>query len=144
MSLEQGLPSLSADDLLDILLRSPPIEYTCTQEADIHSPGFNRYISGTIVALVIAAVAASLIGLAEHSSKDQLANDLPNLYVINSGGNADPQCTARVSEATRRVLMTLGIGRTWELCEAARAAKERAGLHPSAIPVPLPRMPPRR
>jgi hypothetical protein len=125
---------LSSEDLADILLRSPPIEYTCTQEADIHSPGFNRYIAGTTVALIIAAVAGSLIGLSHFSSKDALAEDLPKLTVINTAPDADPLCTARVSDASAKVLKALGTDRTWALCEAAKAASKRAGLRSSAVP----------
>lgn len=134
MSVDKGEKGLTAEDFTDILLRSPPIEYTCTQEADIHSPGFNRYIAGTAVALVISAVTASLIGLSYESSKAQLANDVGKLVFLNSAPDADPLCTAKVSEAAARVLKALGTDRTWELCKAARAASERAGIRASAAP----------
>jgi hypothetical protein len=133
-SLDEGQDRLFAAGLLDVLVRNPPIEYTCSQEADIHSPGFTRYISGAIVALVIAAVAGGLIGLSQHSTKATLADDLAKLTFVNTGSNADPQCTARVSEASKRVLLALGIDRTWALCEAARNAKNRAGMRSSATP----------
>jgi hypothetical protein len=142
-SLEENRSNLSTTALLDVLVREPPIEYTCSQEADIHSPGFTRYISGAIVALVIAAVAAGLVGLSQHSTKDTLADDVAKLTFVNSGANADPQCTARVSEASKRVLLALGTERTWALCEAARNARNRAGMRSSATPTPKAE-PPRR
>ncbi len=99
-SLDENHVGLSSEGLLDVLVREPPIQYTCSQEADIHSPGFHRYISGAIVALVIAAVAAGLIGLSQYSTKETLADDLAKLTFVNTGSNADPHCTARVSEAS--------------------------------------------
>lgn len=125
---------LAAADLIDVLLRAPPIEYTCTQEADIHSAGFNRYISGTMAALVIGAVIAGLIGLAWYSSKEKLAADISAVSIVNTSPNADPQCTARVSKASAMVLQALGTDRTWALCEAAKAAAARAGFRSTASP----------
>jgi hypothetical protein len=125
---------LAGENLLDILLRSPPIEYTCTQEADIHSPGFNRYIAGSAVALVIASVSAALIGLSEHSSAGNVAADAQQMVITNTAPDADPACTARVSEASARILKALGTDRTWALCQAAKAARDRAGLRSSATP----------
>jgi hypothetical protein len=131
-ALDQGKPSLGVIDLLDVLLRAPPIEYTCSQTADIHSPGFNRYVSGTIVALVIAALVAAYIGFAEKSSKATLDNDINSLVMMNTAAGADPLCTARVSKAAAMVLSALDIDKTWALCEAARAAAKRTGLKSSA------------
>ncbi len=122
------------DDLLDVLLRTPPIEYTCSQSTDIHSPGFNRYVSGSIVSLVIAALTAALIELGEGGSKKSLASEISNFVVMNSAPGADPQCTARVSQASAMVLSALGTDKTWALCEAARDAARRAGLRSSATP----------
>jgi hypothetical protein len=133
-SVDEGRAGLGVEEIVDILLRSPPLEYTCSQASDIHSPGFNRYVAGNLVPLVIGAAVATLIGLAAFSSKQNLAQDAQNLTITNSALNADPHCTARVSEASKRVLEALGIERTWALCEAARAAKERAGLRSSATP----------
>jgi hypothetical protein len=137
-SIDEGKGELGAADLVDVLLRSPPIEYTCAQEADIHSPGFNRYVSATVVALVIAALVGGLIGLSQYSSIDKLSDDVAKLTIINSAPNADPLCTAKVSEATRRVLLTLPADQTWALCEAAREAQRRAGVRSSARPSPAP------
>ncbi|WP_093758974.1 hypothetical protein [Tardiphaga sp. OK245] len=134
-SLDESRTNLTPAALLDVLVREPPIEYTCSQEADIHSPGFTRYISAAIVALVIAAVAAGLVGLSTYSTKETLADDVAKLSFVNSGSNADPQCTARVSEASKRVLLALGTDRTWALCEAARNARNRAGMRSSATPI---------
>jgi len=139
-SVDLGLPDLAVVDLIDILLRSPPIEYTCAQESDIHSAGFNRYISAAITPLVIAAVVSAVLGLSQSSSREALATDVQQLQIMNNAPNADPQCTARVSEASQRVLRMLGMDRTWALCEAARAANDRAGIRSSA-PVILPPRP---
>jgi hypothetical protein len=143
-SLDESRSSLTPAELLDVLVREPPIEYTCNQAADIHSPGFTRYISGAIVPLVIAAVAAALIGLAQNSTKGALADDVAKLTFVNSGSNADPQCMARVSEASNRVLLALGTERTWVLCEAARNARDRAGMRSSATATPKADLPQRR
>jgi hypothetical protein len=121
-------------DLVDILLRSPPIEYTCSQVSDVHSPGFNRYVAGSFAALVIATVTAYVLGVAQNSAAAATPQPLPIMVVINSAPGADPACTARVSEASAKVLEALGTERTWALCEAARAASERAGLRSSAVP----------
>ncbi|HEX4055944.1 MAG TPA: hypothetical protein VHX86_16900 [Tepidisphaeraceae bacterium] len=129
--LEHG-GELAEAHLIDVLLRNPPIQFTCSQQADIHSPGFTRFTSGKVVALVIAAVVAGLIVLSEVSTHDTLANDIQQLTFVNTGNGADPACTARVSEASKRVLTVLGIDRTWVLCEAAHTAKQRAGLRSSA------------
>lgn len=136
-AVDEGKSTLDASDLVDVLLRTPPIEYTCTQAADIHSAGFNRYVSGTVVSLVIAALTATFIGFGEKSSKGQLPSDINTFVVMNSAQGADPQCTARVSKASAMVLSALGIDKTWSLCEAARAAQRRAGLKSSATPVEL-------
>jgi hypothetical protein len=134
--LDEGKTTLPVSDIIDVLLRDPPIEYTCSQEVDIHSAGFNRYTSVTIVSLVIATITGSFLGLSQQSSKNQLNADIQKLTVSNSAPGADPQCTARVSEASKMVLNALGIERTWALCQAARAAKNRAGLRSSASPKP--------
>lgn len=134
LSVDTGKGQLAAADLLDVLLRTPPLDYTCSQAADIHSPGFNRYVSGTIVSLVIAALTAAFIAFGETGTKSSLASDINNFVVMNSAPGADPQCTARVSQASAMVLSALGIDKTWSLCEAARDAAKRAGLKSSATP----------
>jgi hypothetical protein len=131
-SVDLGHAELDVAELINILLRSPPIEYTCSQATDIHSAGFNRYVSGAIIALVIAAVVGAAIEFGVFSTRASLETELPQLQIINTGLNADPQCTARVSDATKRVLHVLGTDKTWALCEAAREAAHRAGLRSSA------------
>ncbi|MBF9233396.1 hypothetical protein [Microvirga alba] len=133
-ALDRGALKLDASTLVDLLLKSPPIEYTCSQAVDIHSPGFNRYTSGTIVALVIAALVATFIGLSKHSDQNAIASEMQNLVIINSSPNADPQCTGRVSEASKLVLDVLGIDKTLALCDAARKAEQRGGLRSTAKP----------
>jgi hypothetical protein len=124
--------NITTSKLLDLLLANPNIVYTCTQEADIHSAGFLRYISGTPVSLVIAALVATLLVLSACSSKEEVASKLAAIEYVNSSTSNDPQCTARVSAASKQVLDVLGIERTWQLCEAARAASERARLRSTA------------
>jgi hypothetical protein len=125
---------LTGSKLLDLLLANPNILYTCTQEADIHSAGFLRYISGTTVSLVIAALVATLLALAACTSKEEVAAKVAAIEYVNSSTSNDPQCTARVSAAAKQVLDVLGIDRTWQLCEAARAASDRAHLRSTAKP----------
>jgi hypothetical protein len=131
-SIDLDTADFTTDELIDILLQNPPIEYTCSQATDIHSAGFNRYASGTIVALVIAAVVAALIAFGNTGTKETLETEAPQLQVINTSPDADPQCTARVSEATKRVLHVLGTDKTWDLCGVARASHHRAGMRSSA------------
>jgi hypothetical protein len=132
-------PDKQAVNLVDILLRNPPIEYACNQEADIHSAGFNRYISGAITSLVIAALTGALLGIPRTASKEDGEFGIPHIRVINTSPGADPQCTARVSEATARVLGILGADQTWILCQAPRDAQARAGMRSSAPATPAAR-----
>lgn len=131
------MPTLGTVDWLDLLLRAPPIEYSCSQSADIHSPGFNRYVSVKVVSLVIAALVAAFTGLGQFSSTDKLAQDIKDLKFLNTAQGADPQCTAKVSEASAMIISALPIDKTWALCEAAKAAAARAGLKSSAAPTRL-------
>lgn len=121
---------LDPNELLDLLLSSPPIEFTSSQQIDIHSPGFNRYVSGSIVSLVTAALVATFLALPPDAAQAQLA--MQNVVVMNSSPDGDPQCSARVHEAQRVVLEMLGVDKTLKLCEAARRARDRGGLRSSA------------
>ncbi len=134
IAMDGKLNGLGLDDILSVILASPPTEYSCSQEIDIHSAGFNRYVSGKIVSLVIAATIAALIGLSQLNSAQEIGPYINQLTVTNSSTNPDPACSARVSEATKRILTVLGIDKTWKLCEAAKAAQIRAGLRSSAQP----------
>jgi len=134
VAMDHNRAGLSLDDILTIILSTPPIEYSCSQAIDIHSEGFNRYVSGKIVPLVISATIAALIGLSELSSSEEIAPHIAQFTVTNSSSNPDPACSAQVSEATKRILNVLGVDKTWKLCEAAKAAQARAGLRSSAQP----------
>lgn len=134
IAIDRGHPGLGVAGVLSAILGTPPIEYTCSQEADIHSPGFLRYLSVTIVPLVISALVATFILLAQTSSPTSLQQDVEKLHYVNSATNAEPHVTAMVSEASNRVLQTLGIDETWKLCEAAKSAHDRNGLRPNASP----------
>ena len=120
--------------LLDVLLSQSPIEYSCSQEVDIHSVGFNRYIAATLVPMVISALTGTLIHLSGQDSKEAVAAEINKIQYVNSGDGADPQCTARVSEASKAALKLMGIDNTWNLCQTMKASKARAGLRPSATP----------
>jgi hypothetical protein len=102
------------------------------QSIDIHSSGFNRYTSVKIVSLVVAAVASALLALGQLESKTQVQEAVYSMTFVNSATSPDPDCTARVSDASNRILLTLGIDKTWALCQAAKASRERAGLDSSA------------
>lgn len=131
-AIDENIEGLASLDILEILLQSPSYEYTCSQISDIHSPGFIRYIGGAATALVISAVVASLIALGENGNKETLKQDIESIQYVNSSTQADPLCTAKVSDASRRILLTLDIDKTWSLCQAAVQAKKRAGLRSSA------------
>lgn len=95
-------------------------------------------MSGKTVAIVIAATLAALIGLGYFESKETAASEADQINIVNSSATPDPECTAQVSEATKRILGTLGIDKTWALCQSAKAAQARAGLLPSARVTGLP------
>ncbi len=133
-AIDNGDIGLGRGAIVSMLLSNPPIQYTCTQEVDIHSPGFNRFLSVTIVPLVISALIASFIELSKVSSPTSLQSDVQALHYVNSASNADPHVTAMVSEASKRVLQSLGVDNTWAICEAAKAAHDRAGLRAVAGP----------
>lgn len=123
---------LDPAELLSLLLESPPIEYTSSQQVDIHSPGFNRYTSATIVALVTATLVTAFTVL--PNDRNQIAPAMQQMVVMNSSADADPQCTTRVSAAQKEVFEVLGVDLSLKLCDAARKAKNRAGLRSSARP----------
>ena len=130
MDLKQD--GLGPHDIMNVIFANPPLEYTCSQSMDVHSQGFNRYESGKIVAVVIAATLAALITLGNLNSKQTVASEADQINIVNSSATPDQDCTAQVSEATKRILSTLGIDKTWALCQSAKAAQARAGLQPSA------------
>jgi hypothetical protein len=117
MDLKQD--GLGKREILNVIFANPPIEYTCSQSIDVHSQGFNRYESGKIVAIVIAATLAALISLSQLDSKETAENEADKITIVNSSATPDPDCTAQVSEATKRILSTLGIDKTWALCQSA-------------------------
>ncbi|MGF7051881.1 hypothetical protein GGC47_001046 [Bosea sp. OAE752] len=128
-ALEEGR-ELDPAHLLDLLLSTPPAEFTASQQADIHSPGFNRYVSATIVALVSAALVAAFMAL--PTDRAQLAVAMSEMTVINSSPDADPQCTAKVHAAQKLVIEMLDVDKTLKMCEAARKAQARGNLRSSA------------
>ncbi|RCW27794.1 hypothetical protein DFR48_102280 [Ciceribacter lividus] len=119
-------------DLLTALLSQASMEYHCQQAADIHSPGFNRFISSTATALVIAAFVASLSLLSACDSAESMTATLANIDYVNSSAPADDACTALVSETTDRILKTIGSDKLWKMCQAMKDAEARAGLESSA------------
>jgi len=131
-AIDKDLPGVGENDLLGIILNPPHVEYTCSQSIDIHSRGFNRYASGQLVALVIAATVAALIGPSQLESKREVQDAIQTMNFVNSAPSPDPDCTAKVSEATNRILLSLGIDKTWAMCQTVKASRERAGLSSSA------------
>lgn len=125
--------SIDSQQLLQILLGNPPIDYTCSQEADIHSPGFNRYTSGTTVPLVIAALLTAFMYLSSCSTKEEMQTKIPEITYVNSSDNSDQMCNARVSEAAKLAIAMIGIDKTWALCKSTREAQQR-GLKSTAVP----------
>jgi hypothetical protein len=81
--------------------------------------------------LIISATLATLIYLSLHSSKETLAEDLQRIEYVNTGSNSDPQCAAKVSAATKRLLDNFEVDKTWAMCQAARESHRRAGIRPS-------------
>ncbi|MGN6773371.1 MAG: hypothetical protein ACTHJQ_26525 [Rhizobiaceae bacterium] len=118
-------------DPLQAVVSVPPIEYTCSQESDIHSEGFTRFISGALTPLVISAMLAILLASDITKTAAQVSADAKQARVINTLSPNDP-CIPSVDNATKMILNSVDIRITYELCKAAHAAKDRAGLDPSA------------
>ncbi|TGT91722.1 MULTISPECIES: hypothetical protein [unclassified Mesorhizobium] len=118
-------------DTLASLVSSVPIEFTCSQESDIHSEGFTRFISSALTPLVIAAVLACLLTADVNGGQVNIHNELKSIQIVNSLSPDDP-CVPHVSMATKMILKSIDIQTTYELCKAAHAAKDRAGLEPTA------------
>jgi hypothetical protein len=133
LAIDTGKPGIDGD-FLSILVSSPPIDYTCSQASDIHSPGFTRNISGKQVAIVISALTAALIALGHMNTKAETQNAIDNLIIVNTAPDADPLCNAYVQDATRRILKNRDIDTTIKLCQEMRRAAERANIRPSAVP----------
>ncbi|MGE7415847.1 hypothetical protein [Methylobacterium tarhaniae] len=117
-------------ELLKYLIKRPSVEYNCSQSADIHSAGFNRFVSAKITPLVIVSIVGVLTYLGTHSNREALAGDIANISVINSLERQGGSCPPPVSEATSRFLSQTDIDIVWEMCQRAREAKGRAGLQP--------------
>jgi hypothetical protein len=126
-AIEQG----SADaeiDLVGLFLSSIPIEYSCSQSADIHSEGFNRFISGKVTPLILVAIVGALIFLGSNYQPNAIAEAVKEIEVVNSLGGPIDDCVPAVSEATRRFLQTTPIEEVQRMCILAREARDRAGL----------------
>jgi hypothetical protein len=115
-------------DLVGLFLASIPIEYSCSQSADIHSEGFNRFISGKLTPLMLVSIVSVLMYLGTNYSPDAIAAQVKNVSVVNSLGSADDECVPPVSEATKRFLQTTPIEEVQRMCILAREAHTRAGL----------------
>lgn len=118
-------------DILAAVVSAAPIEFTCSQESDIHSEGFTRFISSAITPMVISAVLACLLACDLNKTPEQIKADLADIVVVNSFSPYDP-CIGPVTEATRMILSGVDIETTYQLCRAAHDAGRRAGLEPSA------------
>lgn len=133
-SMDEGADlDLDNADLLKTLFRKPSIEYNCSQSADIHSPGFNRFVSGKITSLAMISVIGALTYLGTHSNREALASDIAQIAVTNSLEPKGGSCPPPVSEATKRFLSQTDIDIVWEMCQRTRAAKSRAGLQPGVL-----------
>ncbi|WP_182179367.1 hypothetical protein [Methylobacterium radiotolerans] len=121
------------EDLLGTILTNPPIEYTCSQESDIHSEGFTRLTSARLVPLVTSSLLASLILLSGCKDKKEMKSELGKIEYVNSSPYSDPACNARVSRASALALSFIGIDKTWEICKSARESAAR-DIRPSARP----------
>lgn len=140
--------ALDDHELLQALIGRPSLEYTCSQSVDIHSEGFNRFVSSKLTPLVIASILSALTYLGTYSTREALAADIAQITVVNSTEPASERCAPPVSEATTRFLAQTDIDIVWEMCQRAREAKRRAGLQPGVTirgnDRPEMRLPPRR
>jgi hypothetical protein len=130
-AIDNGFEGLGPGSDLDIIFNTPPLEYTCSHEIDIHSPGFNRYVSGKMVPLVTSSVLATMIAVGGLSA-EAAAEELANVRIINTSPDADPTCNPPVAEATKRILEKYPIAAIIKMCHDAVESQKRAGLNPSA------------
>ncbi|MER9531040.1 hypothetical protein NLY43_04300 [Mesorhizobium sp. C416B] len=126
-------------EVLAALVSSPDIEFTCAQESDIHSSGFTRFISGAMTPLVVACTIAALVALSKEGDYTNIDRRKSQVEIVNLLPGADPDCTRFVREATKRILDTIDVDTAIQMCEAAKEADKRAGLEPTAVPIPTPR-----
>lgn len=144
-AIDSGVPGLGVD-VLSAILAPISTEYSCSQEADIHSIGFNRFLSSAHTSLVIAALITSLLVLSACNNQAELQVAKQTLTVVNTKDAAGNPCAPPVNDANRRVLNALTLEQTWELCKAAKAAENRAGLTSTArvLDIPIPQARPQR
>lgn len=116
---------------LSALFDEVPIEFTCSQESDIHSVGFTRLISASITPLIVVSVLACLLSADMTKSMAEVKESITQVNITNSISKDDP-CVAPVSEATNIILKSLDVEAIYGLCRAAHEARKRAGLDPSA------------
>ncbi|MBY3493887.1 hypothetical protein [Rhizobium laguerreae] len=119
-------------DALTAILSQASMEFHCSQAADIHSPGFNRFTSSKHTALVIAAMIAALSLLSSCDSAQQVEASVPQLEFVNSAAPHDDACTGLVSKTSGRILRGMGSDNLFKLCQAMKDAERRAGLESSA------------
>jgi len=129
-SMEANTPGL-AHDALRTIVTSIDKDFTCTQESDIHSAGFIRLISGAVTPLVVSCLLSGFLTVDLSIGADAVYAQLQNMAVENST-SPDDACVPKISEATKRILNSVGIEITYEMCKAAQEASERAGLDPTA------------
>lgn len=123
-------------DLLRVLLANVPLEYSCQQESDVHSEGFNRFISAARTPLVIAATLAFLLALPSPLTEAGYRQAVAQFVLENSLAPTDTTCAPPVSAATKLLLNAMDFDTATALCEAATDAERRAGLTPSATAGP--------
>ncbi len=118
--------------ILSAILSQASMEYHCSQAADIHSPGFNRFTSSKHTALVIAAVIAALSLLSSCDSPQQVEAKVPQIEYVNSSAEINDACTGLVSKTAKRIIQGMGSDNLFKLCQAMKDAETRAGLESSA------------
>jgi hypothetical protein len=118
-------------ELIDVVIGSQSPEYTCSQVSAIHSPGFTRLISGTMVSIAVAALVVAFAELSQLNPAE-IERGINATDVVNTLAVDDPYCAPKVSDISKRVLLTIGVANTIKMCDSARIAAERARLRSSA------------
>lgn len=119
-------------DLLDAIFEQASIEFHCSQAADIHSEGFNRFTSAKATPLVIAAFFAALSFLATADSQQQMEKMVDHIEFVNTFATEHDECTALVSKTTNLMLKSMNGDKLWKKCQSMKDAEQRAGLTSSA------------
>lgn len=120
VALEEGeaKKGFDLDDALAVLSRHA--EQIPEINTNINSPGFLRYITQDITALVIASVMALALSASPLSASE--------FKIVNSAAGADDPCAYVVNDKVKQAFEIMDIPSLQKACERARGTSEKTGL----------------